>query len=129
MYAVIESGGKQYRIAVGDVIRVEKLKAAAGDAVDLNKVLLVCDDKDIRVGTPVLSGATVTARVKGHGRGNKVRVFKMHRRKNYRRMAGHRQAFTELEITQIAGQGGKARKEKDSTKTAPKAKPAESDSE
>ena len=125
MYAVIESGGKQYRIAIGDVIRVEKLKAAAGDAVDLNRVLLVCDDKDVRVGSPVLSGTTVTARVKGHGRGNKVRVFKMHRRKNYRRMAGHRQAFTELEITQIAGQGDKGPKEKGPAK----AKPAEPDSE
>ena len=125
MYAVIESGGKQYRIAVGDVIRVEKLKAAAGDAVDLNRVLLVCDDKDVRVGSPVLSDTTVTAKVKGHGRGDKIRVFKMHRRKNYRRHAGHRQAFTELEITQIAGQGGKGPKEK----SPAKAKRTETDNE
>jgi large subunit ribosomal protein L21 len=101
MYAVIESGGKQYRVAPGDVIQVEKLDAAEGQTVDLNQVLLVSDDQGVRVGNPTLTGATVTAKVKGHGRGDKIRVFKMRRRKHYRKTTGHRQYYTEIEITGI----------------------------
>ena len=103
MYAVIESGGKQYRVAPGDVIRVEKLDAAEGVSVDLNRVLLVADDAGIRLGTPTLAQTTVTATVRAHGRGDKVHIFKLRRRKNYRRNAGHRQDYTELEITAVAG--------------------------
>ena len=102
MYAVIESGGKQYRVAVGDVIRVEKLNVAAGETVDLARVLLLVDNNGIKVGAPVLS-EKVVATVKTHGRGEKINIFKMRRRKNSRKRTGHRQDYTELEITEIAG--------------------------
>ena len=101
MYAVIESGGKQYRVAPGDVIQVEKLDATEGQTVDLNQVLMVSDEQGVRVGSPMLAGASVTAKVKSHGRGEKIRVFKMRRRKHYRKTMGHRQYYTELEITGI----------------------------
>jgi large subunit ribosomal protein L21 len=101
MYAVIQSGGKQYRVGVGDVIRVEKLDVPAGDNVDLNEVLMVSDGDDVKIGSPTLAGASVTAKVKAHGRGEKIRVVKFRRRKHYRRTAGHRQDYTELEITGI----------------------------
>lgn len=105
MYAVIESGGKQYRVAPGDVIRVEKLDVPAGDSIDLDRILLIANDEGTQVGNPVLSGVSVTAKVRTHGRGEKVLIFKLRRRKNYRRHAGHRQGYTELEITQVAGVG------------------------
>ena len=101
MYAVIETGGKQYRVGVGDVIRVEKLEAEAGDNVSLSQVLMVNNNGEVRVGSPVLPGASVTAKVRTHGRGDKVHIFKMRRRKNYRRNQGHRQNYTEIEITAI----------------------------
>jgi large subunit ribosomal protein L21 len=101
MYAVIESGGKQYRVAPGDVIQVEKLAARAGDTVSLDRVLLVSDGAEVRVGNPMLSGAAVTAKVKAHGRGDKIRIVKLRRRKNSRRTQGHRQSYTEIEITAI----------------------------
>jgi large subunit ribosomal protein L21 len=103
MYAVIESGGKQYRVATGDVIEVEKLEVSEGDEVALDRVLMVADGEQVRVGTPMLSGAKVTAKVKAHGRGEKIRVFKLRRRKNYRRTQGHRQYYTQIEITGISG--------------------------
>lgn len=102
MYAVIETGGKQYRVAPGDTVRVEKLDVEAGKSISLDKVLLIQDDKDIRIGKPTVEGAKVKAKVISHGRGEKVRIFKMKRRKHYRNQAGHRQDFTELEITSIA---------------------------
>lgn len=102
MYAVIETGGKQYRVAPGETVRVEKLDVEAGKSIDLDKVLLIQDDKDIRIGKPTVEGAKVKAKVVSHGRGEKVRIFKMKRRKHYRNQAGHRQDFTELEITSIA---------------------------
>ena len=101
MYAVIVTGGKQYRVAVGDVLRVEKLSADAGASLNLDQVLMVADGDNIRLGGPVLSGASVTATVKSHGRGDKIRIFKMRRRKHYRKHAGHRQDYTEIEITGI----------------------------
>jgi large subunit ribosomal protein L21 len=107
MYAVIESGGKQYRVAPGDVIRVETLDVAAGESVNLDRVLMVADEQGVRMGTPILNGATVTATVRAHGRGEKVHIFKMRRRKNYRRNAGHRQNYTEIEITKVAGSAAK----------------------
>jgi large subunit ribosomal protein L21 len=104
MYAVIESGGKQYRVAPGDVIRVEQLDVTAGDSIELDRILLIADEQGaLRVGSPVVAGVTVTAKVRSHGRGDKIHIFKMRRRKNYRRQAGHRQNYTELEITQVAG--------------------------
>ncbi|TAM43523.1 MAG: 50S ribosomal protein L21 [Gammaproteobacteria bacterium] len=103
MYAVIESGGKQYRVAPGDVIRVEKLEADAGQTVTLDRVLLVAGDSGVQVGTPTVANATVTATVKAHGRGDKILVFKKRRRKHFRKTIGHRQHFTEIEITRIGG--------------------------
>ncbi len=101
MYAVLETGGKQYRVAVGDVIRVEKLEVAAGDSVNLDKVLMVADGDKLRIGAPNVAGASVTATVKAHGRADKIRIFKMRRRKHYRKNQGHRQHYTEIEITGI----------------------------
>jgi large subunit ribosomal protein L21 len=102
MYAVVETGGKQYRVAVGDVLRVEKLDVAEGGAVNLDKVLMVADGDSVRVGTPNLAGSAVTATVKAHGRGDKIRIFKFRRRKHYRKSQGHRQHYTEIEITAIS---------------------------
>ncbi len=101
MYAVIVSGGKQYRVAVGDVLRVETLPVAAGETINLDKVLLVANGEDVKVGSPMISGASVTAKVRAHGRGEKIHIFKMRRRKHYRKHTGHRQNYTELEITGI----------------------------
>jgi large subunit ribosomal protein L21 len=103
MYAVIESGGKQYRVATGDVIRVEKLDVQTGDSIQLDRVLLVAGDSGVQVGQPTLANTRVTATVKGHGRGDKIRVFKRRRRKHFRKTIGHRQDFTEIEITGIGG--------------------------
>lgn len=103
MYAVIRTGGKQYRVAQGDTLRVEKLPAEKGGAVELNDVLLVGGDSGVRIGQPVLSGVKVTAQVVEQGRGKKLIVYKFKRRKNYRRKNGHRQAFTLLKITGIEG--------------------------
>lgn len=102
MYAVIESGGKQYRVAIGETVRVERLPAEVGHDVTLERVLMIADDAGVRVGSPLLA-ETVTARVESHGRGEKIRIFKTRRRKHFRKHAGHRQNFTELKITAIAG--------------------------
>jgi large subunit ribosomal protein L21 len=101
MYAVIKTGGKQYRVQPGDVIRVEKLETPAGQSVDLTEVLMVCDGDNVRIGSPMLPGSAVTATVRAHGRGDKVHIFKMRRRKHYRKSQGHRQDYTEIEITGI----------------------------
>ena len=102
MYAVIMTGGKQYRVSQGDKVRVEKLDAAEGDSIELDKVLMVVDGDDIKIGAPVLDGGKVTAQVKGHGRGDKVEIIKFRRRKHHMKRQGHRQAYTELEITGIS---------------------------
>lgn len=101
-YAVIMTGGKQYRVAEGDVLRVEKLLTAAGDAITFDQVLLVTQGEDIKIGAPYVAGGQVTATVTAHGRGDKVRIVKMRRRKHYRRRMGHRQDYTELKITGIS---------------------------
>jgi large subunit ribosomal protein L21 len=102
MYAVIVTGGKQYRVSQGDTLRVEKLDAAEGDSVELDRVLMVVDGADVKIGAPVLDGGKVTAQVKAHGRGDKVEIIKFRRRKHHMKRQGHRQAFTELEITGIS---------------------------
>lgn len=102
MYAVIMTGGKQYRVSQGDKVRVEKLDAAEGDSIELGKVLMVVDGDDIKIGAPVLGGGKVTAQVKAHGRGDKVEIIKFRRRKHHMKRQGHRQAYTELEITGIS---------------------------
>ena len=103
MYAVIKTGGKQYRVSVGDVLRVESLLAEEGSSVELDDVLMVADGDDIKTGSDVAEGTTVSASVRSHGRGDKIRVYKFRRRKNYRLTQGHRQNYTELEITAIGG--------------------------
>jgi len=102
MYAVIVTGGKQYRVSQGDKLRVEKLDAAEGESVDLDHVMMVVDGDDVKIGTPVLDGGKVTAEVKTHGRGDKVDIIKFRRRKQHMKRQGHRQAYTELEITGIS---------------------------
>lgn len=103
MYAVIATGGKQYRVAPGDVIRVEKISAEEGTEIDFSNVLLVGEGDNIKVGTPHVEGGTVTGRIRAQGRGKKVEIIKFKRRKHYRRQMGHRQAYTEVEITSING--------------------------
>ncbi|HJP06129.1 MAG TPA: 50S ribosomal protein L21 [Arenicellales bacterium] len=103
MYAVVETGGKQYRLGVGDSLKVEKLAGGPGDVVDLPRVLMVADGDAVSVGSPLVDGAVVKAEILGHGRDKKIRVFKMKRRKKYRRTQGHRQAFTQLRVTEITG--------------------------
>jgi large subunit ribosomal protein L21 len=104
MYAVFRTGGKQYRVAAGDSLRVEKVVGNVGDAVTFDQVLLVRGaDESTKLGRPLVGGAKVEAKIVGQGLGEKVIVFKFRRRKNYRRKRGHRQPFTALEITKIVG--------------------------
>jgi large subunit ribosomal protein L21 len=119
MYAVIKTGGKQYKVTVGDKLKVEKLIAEEGASVALDRVLMVADGENIAVGSPLVETA-VSATVLSHGRGDKIRVFKMKRRKNYRRTQGHRQSFTEIQITSIGDKKGekKATRKDDSVKKA-----------
>ena len=101
VYAVIRSGGKQYRVQSGEQLRVEALAAQVGAAVSFDEVLLVGDGEAVKVGAPFVSGAQVKATVLSHGRGDKVRIFKLRRRKHYQRTQGHRQSYTELRIDDI----------------------------
>lgn len=103
MYAVIRTGGKQYRVQEGQRLKVEKLEAAEGDVLEFNGVLMIADGERITVGAPFVDGGKVTAVVKAQGRDRKVEIIKFRRRKNYRRRMGHRQYFTEIHITGIAG--------------------------
>lgn len=102
MYAVIETGGKQYRVTEGQTIKVEKLEAEDGASVAIDKVLMVANGDDIKVGAPYVSGGKVTATVKSHGRAKKVHIIKFRRRKHSRKRQGHRQYFTEIQITGIS---------------------------
>lgn len=102
MYAVVKTGGKQYRVSAGEKLKIEQIPAEVGAEIVLDQVLLVADGDAVRMGTPLLDGAQITARVLAHGRGDKVRIFKLHRRKHYRRTQGHRQNYTEIEILGIA---------------------------
>jgi large subunit ribosomal protein L21 len=102
MYAVIKTGGKQYRVAQGDTLKVEKLEAGEGDSVEFDQVLMVGEGEDVRLGTPYVEGSRVTATVMSHGRGDKVEIIKFRRRKHHMKRAGHRQDYTELEITGIS---------------------------
>lgn len=102
MYAIIRTGGKQYRVAVGDTVKVETLEVEAGSEVTLNDVLLVAaEDGSIKAGKPVVEGASVKATVLSHGRSDKVRIFKFRRRKHSMKSGGHRQNYTELKIEAI----------------------------
>ena len=103
MYAIIKSGGKQYRVKAGEQVRVEALAAEVGATVSLEEVLLVGAGDAVKVGAPLVSGAKVKATVVAHGRGDKVRIFKLRRRKHYQKTQGHRQSYTDLRIDDIQG--------------------------
>ena len=102
MHADIKTGGKQYRVAPGDTLKVESLVADVGQQVTLSEVLAVTDGSDVKVGAPFVAGASVVATVVGHGRHDKVTIFKMKRRKHYQKHQGHRQNYTELRIDSIS---------------------------
>ena len=103
MYAVIVTGGKQYKVSEGDTLFIEKLTAEEGEAVTFDQVLMVGDGENVTVGAPAVEGATEEAKVLKNGKAKKIYVFKMKRKKNYRRKKGHRQPFTKVEITKING--------------------------
>ena len=103
MYAVVETGGRQFRVQVGDVFRVERLEGDIGQEVVLDRVLMVGGENSIKWGTPLVSGADVKAEILSQGRADKILVFKYKSKKNYRRMRGHRQYYTEIRIKEING--------------------------
>ena len=102
MYAVFITGGKQYRAVPGEVLRVELLEAEAGSTVQIEQVLMIGDGDNVTIGTPNVAGASVAAKVRAHGRDDKVSIVKFRRRKHYRKQMGHRQHYTEIEITGIS---------------------------
>ncbi len=124
MYAIIESCGRQYKVAEGDVVFFEKLDVEEGKKVTFDKVVLVSEDKKVEVGAPYVKGVKVEGKVVSHGKGKKILVYKYKAKKNYRRTQGHRQPYTKVEITKIktAAEKAEAKTEvKAETKTAPKA--------
>jgi large subunit ribosomal protein L21 len=102
MYAVIKTGGKQYRVSSGETLKIETIAGDVGSALVLDKVLMVADGDKLSVGKPLLTGASVQATIVSHGRGDKVHIFKMRRRKHYRKSQGHRQNYTEIRIDGIS---------------------------
>lgn len=102
MYAVIQTGGKQYRVSEGDTVKVEKMVAEQGAVIDFDQVLLVADGDDVKIGKPYVAGGKVSATVEGHGRAKKVMIVKFRRRKHHLKRQGHRQSFTALKITAIS---------------------------
>ena len=103
MYAVVESGGEPHRVEEGEQIKLEKIEAATGDTVEFDQVLMVGAGSDVKIGAPLVEGGKVTAEVVAHGRHDKIRIVKFNRRKHYRKETGHRQWYTEVKITAIAG--------------------------
>jgi large subunit ribosomal protein L21 len=110
MYAVIKTGGKQYKVAAGEKLKIEKLVGDVGSKVVIDKVLMINDGENTTIGAPLVAGATVSATVLSHGRGDKVMIFKFRRRKHYRKTQGHRQSFTEIQIGEILAAGASAAK-------------------
>ena len=102
MYAVIKTGGKQHKVAEGEILKVEKLKASEGEPVDITDVLLIEKDGEVTLGSPFIEGAKVTAKILRHGKEDKVTIIKMKRRKDYRKKQGHRQNYIEIQIEQIS---------------------------
>ena len=102
MYAVIKTGGKQYRVAAGEKLKVEQIPADIGQEIVLDQVLMVGAGSDVKVGVPLVAGASVKAKVVSHGRADKVKIFKLRRRKHYQKHQGHRQNYTEIEISEIS---------------------------
>jgi large subunit ribosomal protein L21 len=103
MYAIIKTGGKQYRVQAGEQIRVEGLGGDVGSAISFGEVLLVGAGDSVKLGAPLVSGASVKATIVAHGRGEKLKIFKMRRRKHYQKTQGHRQSYTEVRIDDITG--------------------------
>jgi large subunit ribosomal protein L21 len=103
MYAIVQTGGKQYRVAPGDEVQIERLGAEVGSSVELDRVLMIADGENVQVGSPVLAGAKVTAEVLGEERGDKIQVFRYKPKVRYRRLTGHRQTFTRVRISEIVG--------------------------
>ena len=101
MYAVIKTGGKQYKVAAGEKIKIEQIAADVGQAIVIDQVLAIGSGADLQIGSPLVAGATVSATVLSHGKHDKVRIFKMRRRKHYQKRQGHRQTFTEIEISAV----------------------------
>jgi large subunit ribosomal protein L21 len=101
MYAVIKTGGKQYKVSAGEKLKIESILAEVGSEIVLDQVLLVADGDKVTAGTPLVTGATVKATVVAHGRGEKIKIFKLRRRKHYRKSLGHRQNYTEIQISGI----------------------------
>ena len=101
MYAVIKIGGKQHRVETGETLRLEKLEVTAGESVDFDEVMMIGEGTDVEIGAPFVEGGKVTAEVLSHGKGTKINIIKMRRRKHYRRQGGHRQWFTEVKIKEI----------------------------
>jgi len=102
MYAVIKTGGKQYRVIEGQTLKVEKLDGEKGNSIELDEVLMVADGDNVKIGTPLVAGGKVSATIEDHGRGDKVRIIKFNRRKHFRKQMGHRQSYTEIKITGIS---------------------------
>ncbi len=127
MYAVIRTGGKQYRVIPGEKLKVEKLSGEVGSDITIDKVLMIADGDDVTIGAPLIAGATVPATVISHGRGDKVMIFKFRRRKHYRKTQGHRQSYTEIQIGdfggKVASKPAKAAKAEEAV-AAKEAKPA-----
>ena len=112
MYAVIKTGGKQYRVVAGDKLKIEQIAADVGGDVTFGEILAVGTGSELIIGAPLVSGASIKATVVAHGRGEKVRIFKMRRRKHYQKRQGHRQNYTEVQILEIAdGKGGVSKAE------------------
>jgi len=124
MYAVFTTGGKQYRAATGDILKIEKLDAEKGATVELDQVLMVGEGENVKIGSPYLKGGKVTATVVDHGRGKKIKILKFKRRKHHMKQMGHRQDYTQIEITKIAA--STPRKKKVSKAKAAKPKAAKS---
>jgi large subunit ribosomal protein L21 len=103
MYAVIKTGGKQYKVSAGEKLKIESISAEVGAQIEIDQVLMVADGDNITTGTPLVAGAVVKATVVSHGRGEKIKIFKLRRRKHYRKTLGHRQNYTEIEINGITG--------------------------
>lgn len=125
MYAVIKTGGKQYKVVAGERLKVEKIVGDVGATVVIDKVLMISDDANTTIGSPLISGATVSATVLSHGRADKVMIFKFRRRKHYRKTQGHRQSFTEIQIGEILAAGASAEKAAPKATKAKAAKAAE----
>mgnify|MGYP001827906477 FL=1 len=127
MYAVFATGGKQYRATTGDILKIEKLDAEKGATVELDQVLMVGEGEDVKVGTPYIKGGKVTAKVVDQGRGKKIKILKFKRRKHHMKTMGHRQDFTQIEITGIAASAPKKKVAKKAAAKKPAVKKAEAE--